>query len=72
LVKDLTMRVKKPPDRRDGAAHLPLLVEGQMSNSAASTRSSTLDLTDSTTVVRLSLLTAPMVLYPGTSPSCDQ
>ena len=43
-----------------------------MSNSAASTGASTLELTDSTTVVRLSLLTAPMVLYPGTSPSCDQ
>jgi hypothetical protein len=27
---------------------------------------------DRATVVRPSLLTAPIVLYPGTSPSCDQ
>src|SRR5262249_9352343 len=40
--------------------------------SAASTGSSTLELMDRTTVVRPSLLTAPTVLYPGTSPSCDQ
>src|SRR5262249_48476300 len=40
--------------------------------SAASTGSSTLELMDRATVVCPLLLTAPMVLYPGTSPSCDQ